>query len=160
MIHYSKTAADTYKRIRDLTWLNARLFVISGFIALPVGLYYLLIGMVGSIPNAVRIGGQMATLAAVCFAIYFIVLNKTKKAVTANFDEYEIDGKIDFTIEKIDEDTLEFTRVSSEESFQISREDVKSIKKLKHINVILLKDKRTIDLPKQADIDEMIAILR
>ena len=98
------------------------------------------------------------TLAVVCVAIYIIVYSKTKKVVNANFEENEIDGKIDFTIERIDGETLEFTRLTDEESFQITRADIKSIKRLKSINVIILNNKRTIDLPKQVDIDELITL--
>jgi len=156
MIEYSKTAADNKKRIRDLTWMNAKLFAIMPFVILPVSIYYFLVGIAANSPEAVGLGGQLLTLAVVCVAIYIIVLHKTKKAVSRNFEENEIDGKIDFTIEKIDEETLEFTRLTDEESFQITKDDIKSMKRLRNINVIVLKNKRTIDLPKQIDIDELL----
>ena len=158
MIEYSKTAADNKKRIRDLTWMNARLFAILPILILPVSLYYFVAGTVVNSPDAVRLGGQLLTLAVVCVAIYIIVYSKTKKVVNANFEENEIDGKIDFTVERIDEETLEFTRLTDEESFRITRADIKSIKRLKSINVIILNNKRTIDLPKQVDIDELITL--
>lgn len=158
MIEYSKTAADNKKRIRDLTWMNARIFAILPFIILPVSLYYFVVGTAANSPEAVGLGGQLLTLVAVCIAIYIIVYNKTKKAVKTNFDEYEMDGKINFTIDKIDEQTLEFTRMTDGESFQITKDDIKSIKHLKSINVIILKNKRTIDLPKQINIDELITL--
>ena len=156
MIEYSKTAADNKKRIRDLTWMNAKLFAIMPFVILPVSIYYFLVGIAANSPEAVGLGGQLLTLAVVCVAIYIIVLHKTKKAVNRNFEENEIDGKIDFTIEKIDEETLEFTRLTDQESFQITKDDIKSMKRLRNINVIVLKNKRTIDLPKQIDIDELL----
>lgn len=158
MIEYTKTAADNKKRIRDLTWMNARLFAILPILILPVSLYYFVAGAAVNSPEAAGLGGQLLTLAAVCVAIYIIVYNKTKKAVIRNFEENEIDGKIDFTVGKIDEQTLEFTRMTDGESFQITKDDIKSIKHLKSINVILLKNKRTIDLPKQINIDELITL--
>ena len=158
MIEYSKTAADNKKRIRDLTWMNAWLFAILPLVIMPVSIYYFLVGIAANSPEAVGIGGQLLTLAVVCAAIYIIVLKKTKKAVNRNFEANEIDGKIDFTIEKIDENTLEFTRLTDEESFQITKDDIKSIKRLKSVNVIILKNKRTIDLPKQISIDELITL--
>lgn len=156
MIEYSKFASDTKKRIRDLTWMNAGIFAIVGVCVLPVSFYYFLAGIASNAPAAMKLAFQILTMAAVLLAIYFIVYTKVKKAVKANFEEYEIDGKIDFTIERIDEDTLEFTRLTDEESFQVSRADVKRIKRLKSIIVIILKNRTTIDLPKRADIEEMI----
>ena len=156
MITYSKTISDTYRRIRDLAWMNGRFFAIAGICVLPASAYFIFAGTVSNSSAALKLGFQLLTLAAVLVAIYIIVYNKTKKAVQANFDEFEIDGKIDFSIEKIDDDTLEFTRLTDEESFQITKADVKCVKRLKYNNVIVLKDKRTIDLPKRADIDELI----
>lgn len=158
MIEYSKIAADNKKRIRDLTWMNARFFVIAAILILPVSFYYFVAGAVVNSPEAAGLGGQLLTLAAVCIAIYFIVYSKTRKAVNTNFEEHELDGRIDFTIEKIDECTLRFTRKTDEESFQITKDDIKSVKHLRSINVILLKNKRTIDLPKQINIEELIAL--
>ena len=158
MIEYTKTASDNKGRIRDLTWMHARIFAILPIFILPVSLYYFVIGTAVNSPEAVGLGGQLLTLAVVCIAIYLIVYNKTKKAVMANFDEYEMDGKIDFTIEKIDENTLTFTRLTDEESFQVSKNDIKTIKRLKHTSVIVLNSKRMIDIPKRVDIDELIAL--
>ena len=159
MIAYSKTAADTNHRIRDLAWLHGRFFAIAAICVLPVCAYFFLAGIASKAPAAIKMGFQTLTLAAVLAAIYGILRSKLKKAVKANFEEYEIDGKIDFTIERIDEDTLEFTRLTDEESFQITKADIKSIKYLKFTNVVLLKDKRTIDIPNRVNIDELISFL-
>ena len=157
MICYSKTASDTKRRVHDLAWLHGKIFLIAGVCVMPVSAYFLLAGMVSSAPNAVKLGIQILTLAAVCFAIYLITRSKLKKAVIANFEEYEMDGKIDFTIEKTDDDTLEFTRLTDEESFEIHKADIKGIKYLKYTNVVILKDKRTIDIPNRVNIDELIS---
>lgn len=159
MIEYSKSVSDTKHRIRDLAWMNGGFFAIVGACVLPVSGYYFLAGIASNAPAAVKLGVQILTLAVVSFAIYLIVYTKTKKAVNTNFAKYEMDGKIEFTIEKIDEETLEFTRLTDEESFQVCRADIKRIKRLKSINVIILKNKKTIDLPKQADIEELISFL-
>ena len=158
MIEYSKFASDTNHRIRDLTWMNAGRFAVAGVCVLPISLYYLVVGIAVSASAAIKLGFQILTMVAVLLAIYLIVYTKVKKAVKTNFEEYEIDGKIDFTVERIDEDTLEFTRLTDEESFQVSRADIKKIKRLKNTIVIILKNKTTIDLPKRTDIDELITL--
>lgn len=157
MIEYSKTAADTKRRIRDLAWLHGKLFPIAGVCVLPFSAYFFLTGMASGAPEAVKLGWQLLTLSAVCFAVYLIVRSKLKKAVITNFETYEIDEKIDFTIEKTDEDTLEFTRLTDEESFEIHKADIKCIKYMKYTNVVILKDKRTIDIPNRVNIDELIS---
>ena len=159
MIEYSKTAADTKHRIRDLAWLHGRIFAIAGFCVLPVSAYFFVGGMISDAPIAIKTGFQTLTLAAVLFAVYGILRSKLKKVVNRNFEAYELDGKIDFTVEKIDDDTLEFTRLTDEESFEIHKADIKCIKYLKFTNVVILKDKRTIDIPNRVNIDELISFL-
>lgn len=159
MIYYSKTASDTKRRVRDLAWMNGRYFAIAGVCVLPVSAYFFFAGAISNAPEAIKLGFQTLTLAAVLLAIYGIVHSKVKKAVNTNFAEYEMDGKIDFTIEKIDDDTLEFTRLTDEESFQIQKTDIKCIKYMKYTNVVILKDKRTIDIPNRVNIGELISFL-
>ena len=154
MVEYSKTKADLNKRIKDLTWMNGRWFAILAICVFPFSAYHLLVGV--AVSEAMKMGLQLLTLDVVLIALYIIIYNKTRKAVITNFNNYEEDGKIDFAIEKIDENTLEFTRLTDEESFQITKYDIKTVKRLKHIIVIVLENKTTIDLPKRADIEEII----
>ena len=155
MIEYSKTVADTKHRIRELTWLNGRIFVILGAVALLISAFNLFAGFVANESAAISLGFRLLTVAVVAFAVYLILYVKTKKAVTLNFDNFAEDGKIDFTLERVG-DTLQFTRLADGEFMSVKRQDIRSIKQMKHINVILLKNKKTIDLPKRDDIDEMI----
>jgi hypothetical protein len=160
MIQYSKSASDTKSRVRDLTWMNGRIFVIAAICLFPFAAYHLIAGILLSSAEALKLGIQLSTLTAVLLAIYIIIYSKTKKAVTSNFDECEVDGKIDFTIEQIDEDTMEFTRVTDMESFTIKKTDIKNIRCLKTINVIILTNKKTVDLPKQTDLTEILDFWR
>ena len=157
MICYSKTASDTKHRVRDLAWLHGRFFAIAAICVAPVCVYFFLAGIISNAPTLIQLGFRTMTLAAVLLAIYFILRSKLNKAVIANFEEYEMDGKIDFTIEKTDDDTLEFTRLTDEESFEIHKADIKGIKYLKYTNVVILKDKKTIDIPNRVNIDELIS---
>lgn len=156
MIEYSKTAADNKARIRELTWMQGRVFMIAASCVLPLSAFFFLVGIVGNNSEAVQFGIYCTTLFIVLLAIYGILYSKYKKAVTANFDNHEVDGRINFALEKIDDDTLEFSRLTDEESFQVQKSDIKAIRNMKTIHVIMLKDGRTIDLPKRADIDEML----
>ena len=115
-----------------------------------------MIGFAAGVNEMVTTGLQTLTLVGVLLAIYITVYVKTKKAVTLNFDKLAEDGKIDFTLEKIDDVTLEFTRLADGQTISVNILDIKSIKRLKTINVIVLKNKKMIDLPKRPDIDEMI----
>lgn len=156
MIEYSKTATDTKSRIRDLAWMNGRFFIFFAICVLPVSAYFLVIGFIAGVNEMVTTGLQTLTLFVVLIAVYITVYVKTKKAVTLNFDKLAEDDKIDFTLEKVDEYTLEFTRLADGQTMKVNILDIKSIKRLKSINVIVLKNKKFIDLPKRADIEEMI----
>ena len=156
MIEYSKYASDSKQRIRDLAWMNGRFFIIFAICVLPVSAYYLVIGFIAGVNQMVTTGLQTLTLFGVLIAVYITVYVKAKKAVTLNFDKLAEDDKIDFTLEKVDEYTLKFTRLADGQTITVNILDIKSIKRLKSINVIVLKNKKFIDLPKRADIDEMI----
>ena len=156
MIEYSKTAADSKDRIMDLTWFRGRIFLYMAIGAFVFTVFCLIVGIMGSNYEAIQFGIYGATLVAVLIAMILILYAKFRKAVTANFDNHSLDGRIDFTLEKIDDDTLELTRLTDEESFEIHKKDIKSIRTMKTIHVIWLKDGKTIDLPKKPDIDELI----
>lgn len=156
MIEYSKTASDNKYRIQDLTWMNGRLFAMISIVAFILGGNFFLAGILGKSDAALNLGLRILTIAAVALVIFITVHNKTKKAVLTNFEEFEVDGQIDFTIEQIDEETMELTRLTDEQSFQIGRGDIKKIRYMKHTNIIILNDKRTVDIPKRVDISEVI----
>lgn len=156
MIEYTKTAADTKTRVKEMTWLNGRLFIWIGACALPLSLFFFCVGIFGQAPEAIRTGWQTITLFAVVLAVYLILYVKIRKAVTLNFENNSVDGKIVFTLEKIDESTMEFTRLTDEESFRVTRADIKKIRHGKTISVITLKNGKTIDLPRQPDIEALI----
>lgn len=157
MIEYSKHASDTKNRIRELAWMNGRFFIIFAICVLPVSAYFLVIGFAAGVNEMVTTGLQTLTLVGVLLAVYITVYVKTKKAVTVNFDKLAEENKIDFTLEKIDDSTLQFTRLSDGQTISVNILDIKSIKRLKTINVIILKNKKMIDLPKRPDIDKMIS---
>ena len=157
MIEYSKYASDTKSRIRDLAWMNGRFFIFFAIFVLPVSAYFLVIGFLAGVNEMVTTGLQVFTLFVVLIAVYITVYVKTKKAVTMNFDKLAENDKIDFTLEKVDDSTLQFTRLTDGEVITVNILDIKSIKRLKTITVILLKNKKMIDLPKRSDIDEMIS---
>ena len=156
MISYSKTESDIKNRIRDLAWMNGRFFVFAGVIVLPISGYYFLAGFVANSSEAIHLACSLLTLAAICFVVFGTVYSKTKKAVNLNFDKLAQENKIDFTLEKLD-DALQFTRLSDGQVMVVSRSDIRSVKRLKTINVIVLKNSKFIDLPRRADIDEMIS---
>lgn len=156
MIEYSKTAADNKKRIQEMTWMKGRIFMILAMCVFPLSVFFFFVGFFGKVPEAVQMGTYTATLDVVLIVMYAILYDKFTKAVTRNFDAYELDGKIDFTLALIDDETMEFTRLTDEETFQIRKEDIKKIRQGKTIILIFLKDGRTIDVPKRADIEDVI----
>lgn len=160
MIEYSKTSADTKNRVKDLAWANGRYLVVFAALVFPFALYHLLVGYVAQQGNALKLGIQLTTLTVVLLAIYLILYYKLNKAVKANFENYAEEDRIDFTLENFDENTLLFTRLTDEETFEVRRIDVKRIKHMKTIHVIFLRNKKTIDLPRREDIDEILKCLQ
>ena len=157
MIEYSKTESDIKQRIKELSWMNGRLFVWFAICVLPFSAYFFIAGILDNASEAITMGFQTLTMAAVLLAVYITIYVKTQKAVTLNFDKLAEENKIDFTLEKVDDCTLQFTRLTDGETMLVNILDIKSIKRLKTINVIILKNKKMIDLPKRPDIDEMIS---
>ena len=156
MIQYTKTAADHQNRIKEMTWMRGRLFVFGAAGVFVLMVFFFLVGVTGNNSEAIQFAIYTATLFAVLTAMYLILYFKFKKAVVTNFENNAVDGKIDFTIDKLADGTLEFARLTDEESFTIEKYQIKTIRSMKNIHVILLRDGRTIDLPRRADIDEFV----
>ena len=55
MIEYSKTKADNKNRIKEMTWMKGRIFVYIGLVALPLMIFFLLVGILGKIADALNI---------------------------------------------------------------------------------------------------------
>ena len=139
-----------------MTWMRGRFFIFVAIAVFALMMFFFLVGIFSKSGDAIQFGIYAATLFAVLIVTYCILYAKFQKAVIGNFDTYAVDGKIEFTLEKTEENTLEFTRLTDEESFCIDKADIKTIRSMKTIYVILLKDGRTVDFPKQPDIDDLM----
>lgn len=156
MIQYTKYASDTKNRIKELTWASGGIFLIIAACVMPVTLYFFIVGIAAQQAEALSMGWRTLTLVLVLITMYLVVYFKFRKAVTSNFDMLAEDDKIEYTLETTAEGKLRFTRLTDEESFEISYSEIKKIKHVKTISIIFLKNNKTIDLPIDVDLAALI----
>lgn len=156
MIQYTKYASDIKKRINALTWVTGRIFIIIAACAMPITLYLFIVGIAAQEADALSMGCSALTLLIVVLVMYLVIYFKYRKIVTLNFYKLAEDGKIEYTLERTEDDHLRFTRLTDEESFEISRNEIRKIKHMKTISIVVLTNKKTVDLPRRPDIEELL----
>lgn len=156
MIEYSKFEADTKNRVKDLAWMNGRFFIYAAYVFGAVGLGFILAGLIFTNQGWLGLGIQILALGIADVVVFITLYKRFQKAVTRNFDKYAVDGRIDYTIETTEEGKLLFTRQTDDDSFEIAWSDIRKMKYMKTIIVIVLRDKRTIDIPRSVDISVLM----
>ena len=156
MIRYTQYASETKNRIKELAWMQGQPLVCIGMGAVPLAVYFLFVGYLEQVQEALLLGWSAIVLSVVCFSIYCIRYFSYKKALTENFAKYAVEDKIEWCAERIDGETLSFTRINDGTTFRVGQSEIKAVRRLKTIFVIVLKNKNVIDLPICADTDELI----
>lgn len=156
MIQYTRCAADTKNRIKELALASGGFFLILAACALVVAVVFFVAGAIAQNTVVSSFGMRALIFVFVLVGIYFVVYSNIRKAVKANFESLEVDGKIDYTLETTEDGKLRFTRLTDEEFFEINYADIKKIKHVKTITVIFLKNGKTVDIPIDVDLAGLI----
>ena len=156
MIEYSKTAEDIQNRVKDLAWMQGRFLVYIAIGLCTLGLGFVVYGLLLANTGYVGWGIQFVAFAVADMVVFSTLYKRIQKAVNKNFDEFAVEDRIDYTIETTEEDKLLFTRLTDGDSFEISWGDIKKIKYMKTILVLVLKNKRTIDMPRSVDLSSLM----
>ena len=109
--------------------------------------------------EALKMGWWTALLCLVCIILYLGILVTLKKALNSVFKQYAENGKIDFTLERV-EDKLKITRLCDNKTVEIKQSEIKSIRFLKSVILIILKGKRWFDLPNSPEVNELISTVQ
>lgn len=135
---------------------SGRWLIIVAVISLVLTVYFFVVGWGWHETEALKMGWMSAILSLICFSLYLRIYFSVKKIIMAVFREYAKDGKLDFSVELIGDESIEITRMFDGKVIVINKSEVKAIYQLKTTNLIVLSGKRIFDLPNREDINELI----
>ena len=156
MILCTQYESDIKIRIREITFFRGRLLIIAAIVSLLLAAYSLLVGFAGQESEALKMGWTSAILCFACLALFCGIYFSNKKIITTAFQKYAIDGKIEYSIEKTNRETIMITRLCDNKGFEIRKSEIKHIRHLKTVTLFVLTNKRWFDLPKFESINELI----
>ena len=156
MIKFTQYEKDVKLRVKELTLFKGRLLLIAQIIALILTICFWLISLINTESNMLKWAILSGVLCGLCVVFYLGIYYTHKRAIATTFKEYAVDGKIDFTLEKIDCDKILFTRVNDNKKFEINKTQIKSVHKSKNVILIILYGKKWLDLPRNTKTNEFI----
>lgn len=159
MIQYSQYECEVKNRIKEIALAKGLPLLIAAVVSLLLTTYFLFVGIMAEQSEALKIGWWTALLCLVCIILYLGILVTLKKALNSVFKQYAENGKIDFTLERV-EDKLKITRLCDNKTVEIKQSEIKSIRFLKSVILIILKGKRWFDLPNSPEVKELISTVQ
>ena len=156
MIEYSQYENEVKNRIKEIALAKGLPLLIAAVVSLLLTTYFLFVGIMAEQSEALKMGWWTALLCLVCIILYLGILVTLKKALNSSFKQYAENGKIDFTLERV-EDKLKITRLCDNKTVEIKQSEIKSIRRLKSVILIILKGKRWFDLPNSPEVNELIS---
>ena len=156
MIEYSQYEGEVKNRIKEIALAKGLPLLIAAVVSLLLTTYFLFVGIMAEQREALKMGWWTALLCLVCIILYLGILVTLKKALNSSFKQYAENGKIDFTLERV-EDKLKITRLCDNKTVEIKQSEIKSIRRLKSVILIILKGKRWFDLPNSPEVNELIS---
>ena len=157
MIEYSQYEGEVKNRIKEIALAKGLPLLIAAVVSLLLTTYFLFVGIMAEQREALKMGWWTALLCLVCIILYLGILVTLKKALNSSFKQYAENGKIDFTLEQFEDKTLKITRLCDNKTVEIKQLEIKSIRRLKSVILIILKGKRWFDLPNSQEIHELIS---
>ena len=153
MIKYSITNNDIKTQAKDLAVFKLKLLLIIGAVALPLSIFFLIVGYAASEPEALKMG-YPALLIVVLSVITFVAqYSAFNKALWASFEKNAEDGKVEYSITKI-EGNIEIARAS--DKFSFSTADIEKVSCTKTNIIVRLGNKKLLAFPKRENILKML----
>lgn len=153
MIKYSITKNDIKTQARDLAIFKLKLLLIIGAVALPLSIFFLIVGYAASEPEALKMGYPALLIFALSVIMFVAQYSAFNKALSASFEQNEVDGKVEYSIAKL-EGNIEIARASDKSSF--ATVDIEKVSCTKTNIIVRLVNKKLLAFPKQEDILKLL----
>ena len=153
MIKYSITKNDIKTQATALAVFKLKPLLIIGAVALPLSIYFLIVGYTSSEAEVLKMGYSsllISVLAVVYFVAQYSVFNK---ALLAHFEKNAEDDKVEYSIAKI-EGNIEIARTS--DKFSFATVDIEKVSCTKTNIIVRLGNKKFLAFPKQEDILKLL----
>ena len=149
MIKYSVTKNNIKTQARDLAIFKLKPLLIIGAIALPLSIFFLIVGYAASEPEALKMGYPtllIVVLSVIMFVSQYSVFNK---ALVAAFDKNADGDKVEYEITK-NEGKIKVARAS--DGFDFSINDVEKVSCTKNNIIVRLNNKKLLAFPMREDV--------
>ena len=153
MIKYSITKNDIKIQAKDLAVFKLKPLLIIGAVALPLSIFFLIVGYAASEPEALKMGYPTLLIFALSVIMFVAQYSAFGKALLASFEKNAEDGKMEYSIAKI-EGNIEIARTS--DKFSFATVDVEKVSCTKTNIIVRLGNKKLLAFPKQEDILKLL----
>lgn len=153
MIKYSITKNDIKTQARDLAIFKLKPLLIIGAVALPLSIFFLIVGYAASEPEALKMGYPALLIFCLSVIMFAAQYSSFNKALWTSFEKNKEDGKVEYSIAKI-EGNIEIARTS--DKFSFATMDIEKVSCTKNNIIVRLGNKKLLAFPKQADILKLL----
>lgn len=154
MITYSFDKKDIKQRVRELTLLRTKWFIIAAIIAIPLMFLCRFVYERGGTTFYVY---PIVPVFVICASWVVSIFFYTRNCVKGQFESCTSEGFIEFSIEK-NGDAFIFKNFQNGNILNFNTEDIAKISKTKSLILVKLKSKMLFEFPKRQDIADLFGI--
>ena len=153
MIKYSITKNDIKPQAKDLAVFKLKPLLIIGAVALPLSIFFLIVGYAASEPEALKMGYPALLISVFAVIMFVSQYSAFNKALLASFEKNNEGGKVEYSIEEIN-GNIEIARTS--DKFSFAAVDIEKVSCTKTNIIVRLGNKKFLAFPKQEDILKLL----
>lgn len=154
MITYSFDKKDIKQRVRELTLLRAKWFIIVAIIVIPLMFLCRFVYERGGTTYYVY---PIVPVFVICVSCAIAIFVYTRNSVKRQFESCTSEGLIEFSIEK-NGDVFIFKNFQNGNIFNFNTEDIVKISKTKRLILVKLKNKMLFEFPERRDVADLFGI--
>lgn len=154
MITYSFDKKNIKQRVKELTLLQTKWFIVVAAIMLPFMIFYF---CVGEREAAVEYGAPLAMGVLVFTILTLSAFFSIKNNIKRQFNSCTSEGLVEFSVEK-NENTFTVKNFQSGNVFNFNTQNIVKISTTKSLIVVKLKNKMIFDFPKRQDIADLFEV--
>ncbi len=153
MIKYSITKNDIKTQATTLAVFKLKPLLIIGAVALPLSIYFLIVGYASSEAEALKMGYPSLLISVLAVVMFVAQYSAFNKALLAHFEKNAEDDKVEYSIAKI-EGNIEIACTS--DKFSFATVDIEKVSCTKNNIIVRLGNKMLLAFPKQEDIFKLL----
>ena len=132
---------------------NLKPLLIIGAVALPLSIFFLIVGYASSEAEALTMGYPALLISVFAVLMFVAQYSAFNKVLLAHFEKNAEDDKVEYSIAKT-EGNIEIARTS--DKFSFATVDIEKVSCTKNNIIVRLRNKKLLAFPKQEDILKLL----